>query len=422
MIINLLETTSLVQDFNEYYYFVFYEQNMCEHFYAYLIQPLIDDSFKEKIFRFIKILLFKIKKVPDKYKHRLRLADVNSGGINGLLSKMLSNTSVFQTNSINSKLIDENFVLNLIEIFLDNHNDSAFINSISPAPSSPKTPESTKKAQNQFTNFDSLWTILSLMMPSVTCFNNYWQHRIDDVLRIRLKLCKFLFSFIESNLSSVQYLVKSHGWQDILCQYLCYSQKTLNNSEHVDLSESQILQQSQIKKTNIVTSTPTIKTTTISYREKHSLREFKKFSSLSVDDKLQSFDEKDELAINNDGEPNLFEYPNKQIATLTTNNRRQKFFSMNQSSIEQDIDIKEINLSHDSNTDTEAAHDIDVVKNSLCNKVVNLLFKLAWNGLSGSNEGIWKVGLVLKMNFSIKLIEFFFIFRNVVKYFLVYIV
>ena len=375
MIINLIETSLLKPDFNEQYYFIFYEQNMCEHFYAYLIQPSIDDTIKDKIFRLIKILLFKMKKISDKYKQRLRLID--GGSINGLLSKMLSNTAFFQTQSITNKLISENFIFNLVEIFLDLSLDSAIEKSAITNNYSDNSSSKKVSSLNQITNFDSLWTIMSLLTPSVLCLNNYLRHKIDVVLQIRLKLCKLLVFYIDINGASVlQSLVKSFGWQDILCQYLCYSHK---NSEKIEAKS--LLK--QVSKQNLMTSTPQHG---IDNREKRNLRDIKKFSmysaNYSIDDRLQSFDEHDELSYNQEDEEVSIKYDKTE--EISKKEKKRELYSINDSnSIEQDIDLNGSNSINN--------HDSDVISKDLCDTIVNLLFKLAWYGLNGTSETLWKV-------------------------------
>ena len=424
MIINLIETSLLKHDFNEQYYFIFYEQNMCEHFYAYLIQPSIEDSIKEKIFRLIKILLFKMKKISDRYKQRLRLVDMtSSGSINGLLSKMLSNTAFFQTQAVTNKLISESFIFNLLEIFLDLSLDSSL--------SFPKSPELAKKVlTNQIYNYDSLWTIMSLLTPSVLCLNNYWQNRIDEVEQIRLKLCKFLLLYVnEVNVLSVQYLVKSYSWQDILCQYLCYSHKPIENISHKIVIVETQRDESQLIKDDLLTSTPTNQQTQqISNREKQSLRDLKKFSmfstsiNYSMDDKMKSFNENDELNDNTDDLSKAVNGADENVELSKSNNNQN-----NNKSIEQHFDFNEINNDKNKEIDNETtckdnSLENDGIKNSLCDTIVNLLFKLSWHGFSGSNETIWKVKSRLKLvRIENHWLLLFFFYRNDVKYFQVYI-
>jgi hypothetical protein len=363
---------------------------MFEHFYAYLIQPTIDDLIKDKIFRLIKILLFKIKKIPSKNKLRLRLLETN-GGINGLLSKMLSNTAFFQTQSTTNKLISETFLLNLIEIFLDFSLDGPS-NTSKSAPSSPTF-------ASQIINFDSLWTIFSLLTPSVLCLNNYWQHKIVVVLSIRLKLCKLLIKYINLNVNSVQFLVKSYGWQDILCQYLCYSHKPIHETQKI-ASVPTVETKKQQPKPEVITSTPTVRSNTMRKIFKNDFRKYSSYSTSSTtsvqDDRLESFDENDEIMFNNEAA----EYENRETVVKVSKGYR--------NTIENDVDIsaskekiKEIeqvdngsnyNTMNDSTTDTDSnSREVDAIKMKLCDKVVNLLFKFAWNGLSGSSELSWKV-------------------------------
>jgi hypothetical protein len=278
---------------------------------------------------------------------------------------MLSNTAFFQTQSITNKIISESFIFNLVEIFLDLSIDSAEKSSLNP----DNNNLSKKSSINQITNFDSLWTIMSLLTPSVLCLNNYLQYKIDTVLQIRLKVCKLLVLYIDINGSSVlQSLVKSFGWQDILCQYLCYSHiNSQKQNEPKNLAK-------QVIKQNLITSTPQHG---IDNREKRSLREIKKFSmysaNYSIDDRLQSFDEHDELSYNQEDEE-------VSIKDEMSKKQKRELYSINDSnSIEQDISLNGSNYEN------------DAINKNLCDTIVNLLFKLAWYGLNGTNEIVWKV-------------------------------
>lgn len=416
MITNLIETTIVQVQFNEQYYLIFYEPNMCESFYAYLIQPNIDDIIKEKIFRLIKILLYKIKKVSDKYKSRLRIDAY--GGINGLISKMLSNTAYFQTYLSTNKLISEKFLFNLIDICLDlcntNHEQtnplhlkvqsvknkspnvpivsSQRTTSLSSPPKTASTTNENNTPVAQITNFDGLWTILSLLTPSTLCLNNYWHDKIDALIELRLKVCNLLIKYITLNSNSLQFLVKSNGWQDILCQFLCYKHKISENNELKQPKQEEEKQsfdqpqqlevvqndkQEANNKSIQLTSTPTVNK--LNSMRKIFSNEFKKYSSTSsTTSSLPSNDDSINVNSNNLNKIKSFDENDE----LTNNNNNNKNSSL-------------IIAVHDNNNTKDdrngANNEIEMSKIRLCDKIVHLIFKLTFYGITGSSESAWKV-------------------------------
>lgn len=336
MLINLLDSPTISEMISPH----FFEVNMAEMFYVLLIQFHFTENTKEKLFKILK-LLSRSKKLTDKLKGRIFKLD-NIGGYNGLLSKMISSQNFFTT-KVYTQVINEKFINNLIDLYFLNHS----------------TQPTTNQSPSQITtNYDALWTILSLLTPS-NSINN--EADLELLIKLRLKLCNMLVKHVNANPNIVPLLVKPFGWQDILCQLLCFTYKS-NTNIHKGNS-----------KLTLITSTPE--------RKRHLFSECK--DSTDSQDKFKSIDS--DISMNK--------------TNLTSPN-------MNCTKDEESL----LQLNDKAQSENEESNNIEENKVKLCEKVIYLMFKLSWDGIAGSNETTWKVKLIY---FNFKLI--FNLIKNLFK-------
>jgi hypothetical protein len=158
---------------------------------------------KESILKLLKFLLRRASRIKnEKFKNKFKL-DLYDGGYNGLINKFISNIQYQQATTVtiakDNPIVNEQFLCDLL--------DTYFLN------------------ENILTNYDGLWTILSMLTPSVSCMHNLSN---DILLNLRIKMLNLVIRFV-NNVSStlLQILVRSHGWQDILCQLLCKNKKSV---------------------------------------------------------------------------------------------------------------------------------------------------------------------------------------------------
>ena len=190
MLINLLEAPNS----SDQLYLLLFEPNIADGLYALIVQTDISEAIQKKLLKLIKILL-KSKKVYDKSKSRLRLEEC--GTYAGLISKL---NSEYSSRHYQKCKFSENLVIDLLENFLI---DEATL-----------------------TSYDNLWHILSLLTLTGTPLIG----DMDELIRIRLKVCELIIGFLFTNANAARLLTKSPAWQDILCQLLCIEKKSTNSS------------------------------------------------------------------------------------------------------------------------------------------------------------------------------------------------
>ena len=198
MLISLLESPST----QDQLYLLLFEPNVADGFYALIAQADIDESIQRKLLKIIRILL-KSKKVYEKSKARIRLEEC--GTYAGLVTKFISEFSALKLNpNSTNQAFNEYLVIDLLENVL--------------------IEEAT------LTSYDNLWHILSLL--TLTSVND-----ASNLIKVRIKVCELVISFLQMNTNAARLLVKSQAWQDILCQFFCIEKKNFmakEKSESVD--------------------------------------------------------------------------------------------------------------------------------------------------------------------------------------------
>ena len=206
MLINLLEAPNT----NDQLFLLLFEANMADGLYALLVQPHVNEQIQRKLLRIIKILL-KTKKVYDKSKSRLRLDEC--GTYAGLISKLnseLSSRYHYSSNNMNTYRLSEYIVIDLLEnLFVDETN---------------------------ITNHDNIWHIISLL-------TNIAYSDVKNIIKMRLKVCEMISSFLSTNQTALRSLVKSPAWQDQICQLLCIEKREKESNN--DLPPIVVLSTSQ---------------------------------------------------------------------------------------------------------------------------------------------------------------------------------
>lgn len=327
MLINLLESPTISETISP----LFFEANMAEMFYVLLIQFHFSETSKEKLFKILK-LLSRSKKLTDKIKNRVFKMET-FGGYNGLLSKMISSQNFFTT-KVFTQVINEKFINNLIDLYFMSH---------------ATQPTANQSPSQITTNYDALWTILSLLTPS-NSINN--ETDLEMLIKLRLKLCNMLVKHVTANPSIVPLLVKPFGWQDILCQLLCFTYKSNTMTSKAN------------SKLNLITSTPE--------RKRHLFSECK--NSTESQEKFKS--------IESDISMNKMNITSPMNATHI-----QIFKSLDGSKDEESL----LQLNDKTQSESEESNNVEENKTKLCEKVIYLMFKLSWDGIAGSNEAAWKV-------------------------------
>ena len=363
---------------------------------------------------------------------------------------MLSNCAYVTTN----KLINEQFILNLIEIFFltDLPNANVTANATVLTSSSTLNTSSASSTSNSLpltstiTNFDGLWTIISLLTPSNTLLVNC-QTEIDQLIKLRLKVCSLIIKYVHTNLNSLQYFVKSNGWQDILCQLLCYTPKTEPTAQQqLETSSSgSALTNNQNKKvisrlptvdSSLYTSTPTASSGNNGEdktSKRRSFRESKMYHETldSVNSDVATIDNSsielggggvggggysksisfelasrkpsesgDENSIGGNNYNNndvsvkkvLLKQQASQATTITSSNHSSiydEYVKIDASNLfASESEICSSTTENEFNVNFE--NDAESTKSKLFEKIIYLINKFTWDGIAGSNETAWK--------------------------------
>lgn len=433
MLLSLLEAPAG----NDQLYLLMFEPNMADGLYSLIVQPDLNESIAKKLFKLVRILL-KTKKIYDKSKMRLKLDEC--GTYAGLINKLIAEYSSQQANSyMNPCKFNENLVLELMENFLMD--------------------EATT-----LTNYDNLWHIVSLLnLTPVQLITDK-----EQLVRTRLRVCEQIVRLIFTNTSALKYMVKTAAWQDIICQLFCIEKKQPSKVEHKANNDVPPI---------VVSTSRTLSQPDDDEDEDHRCR--------NLEDEWENLDYK-EIGNNNadavDKENSIMSLENADEKNNTSEVMNQTVFneklaSKVTSTLRKSLNEKKDNIGEDSNAansfstpDTQLVNSgiggrVDLTETyeagrelspdtydkqsqrlkfrkdlesefanetsgenaqeitELFEKVLFLIYKLLWEGVTGSNDDAWKVkitkiGSVLAF---LKWLIYFFKSRKGAKYFLVYI-
>ncbi len=388
MLISLLEAPNA----NDQLTLLLFEPNLAESFYALITQPDVAYSIQAKLLKLMKILL-KTKKVYDKYKNRLKLDDC--GGYSGLVSKISSEYWFSMNHNKQTIKFNEQLVVDLLNNFL--YDELVFP-----------------------VNYESVWHIISLLTVSA-------QPLISDInilISIRLNICKIMSDHLIKNPNSIKLLTKCIAWQDILCQLLCIEKKHHKaiSTTNEFVSTPKYSEHDEFETTNEDYIEDTSDWENLEFKEDDTKLEriglLASGEKKTILSKTKSIDPKSlitstpspEKPKNNlqrqwtDSSDDQNDF-NKKLSTKTQSDAKitstllKKAIKNSVNEVnsirkilvyikdEELSDIQVNNKNEEINKDYLETEETKM----LCESMLDLIFKLLWEGVPGSNEDAWKV-------------------------------
>lgn len=409
MLISLLEAPTV----NDQLILRLFEPNLADSFYALLTQPDVSYQIQTKLLKLIKILL-KTKKVYEKNKSRLRLDDC--GGYSGLVSKISYEYWFAISNNKQTNKFSELIAIDLLNNFL--MEDSG----VFPV------------------SYESVWHIISLLTVSATPLITELSVLIDT----RSNICKIIIDHSNRNPQAIKLLTKCIAWQDMVCQLLCIEKKHVNirkstnempeilissashNEASLKINQSQDYNEEPIEEEEILVSgeetaewenldeTSESKIERISLLKKMSQTKSGDSDSMlistpSTDKHLKSrppisewneddqneFDNKLSTKTQTDGKvtSTLLKKAIKNSAGSSVLNNIRKSLVYNGNETEQSsIQTRLENYNNKNNIGNEYLESVEA--KMFCESMLDLMFRLLWEGIVGSSEEAWKVSYI----------------------------
>lgn len=232
--------------------------------------------------------------------------------------------------------------------------------------------------------YDGLWNIISLLTESANPFLTSESH---VVIKTRLTLCEKILNYLYVYPSAAKQLVRSLAWQDIICQLFC-----VQKPDKHQVGEANEKQQPEIivssasyldnEGTHLENGSPVPK---VHFEYNHMMNS----TMLKKSDRGRSLNNsKHKSSVSK----NLLEADeiNGEVSLNDTNitvDGPDMSIPINDS-CEIEADLSKNGHSHRT---ADGAVEYTRTCEMLFEKLVGLIFKLIWEGVSGSNEEAWKV-------------------------------